>query len=294
MANTIFITAEVSSNGAVAISVLNKETLKTMFPAMNPDFVKIVANVRDLTGEYPVGTIFAVSNEQMVTNKETDIRILEMAPLLFKNSVLYNPEDKVKVTEENVNDYIQHVLNRYGLKDIEKAKKELNPIIDRFESLTDWKFDKEALFDPKIPETIEEVDKSKSIDLFTWLRHKYPVPSIEDCGMHIEHDLWFRLVRNIIRGKNTMLIGPTGSGKTEIIELISRLMGLNLSIQDMGTVQDAQSALLGVHRLNENNESIFDPAPFVGHVQNEGIILLDEMNRSPLSANNILFPVLDR
>jgi len=210
MANTIFITAEVSSNGAVAISVLNKETLKTMFPAMNPDSVKIVANVRDLTGEYPVGTIFAVSNEQMVTNKETDIRILEMAPLLFKNSVLYNPEDKVKVTEENVNDYIQHVLNRYGLKDIEKAKKELNPIIDRFESLTDWKFDKKALFDPKIPETIEEVDKSKSIDLFTWLRHKYPVPSIEDCGMHIEHDLWFRLVRNIIRGKNTMLIGPTG------------------------------------------------------------------------------------
>jgi hypothetical protein len=52
-----------------------------------------------------------------------------------------------------------------------------------------------------------------------------------------------------------------------------------LSIQDMGTVQDAQSALLGVHRLNKEGHSDFDYAPFVGHIQREGIVLLDELNR---------------
>lgn len=71
-------------------------------------------------------------------------------------------------------------------------------------------------------------------------------------------------------------------------------MSKPLSIQDMGTVQDAQSALLGVHRLNKEGHSDFDYAPFVGHVQRDGIVLLDELNRAPLSAANILFPCLDK
>lgn len=70
-------------------------------------------------------------------------------------------------------------------------------------------------------------------------------------------------------------------------------MEKELFIQDMGTVQDAQSALLGVHRLNKEGHSAFEYAPFVGHIKSEGIILLDELSRAPLAANNILFPCLD-
>jgi len=62
----------------------------------------------------------------------------------------------------------------------------------------------------------------------------------------------------------------------------------------MGTVHDAQSALLGVHRIGSSGTSEFDYAPFVGHIQEEGIVLLDELSRAPLAANNILFPCLDR
>ena len=65
-------------------------------------------------------------------------------------------------------------------------------------------------------------------------------------------------------------------------------------IQDMGTIHDSQSALLGVHRLNKEGVSAFEYAPFVSHVQSGGIVLLDELSRAPLGANNILFPVLDR
>ncbi len=56
-------------------------------------------------------------------------------------------------------------------------------------------------------------------------------------------------------------------------------MKLSLNIQDMGTVQDAQSALLGVHRIDSHGHSEFDYAPFVEHIQTPGIVLLDEISR---------------
>jgi len=122
---------------------------------------------------------------------------------------------------------------------------------------------------------------------------QYPCPSEAEIGFHIEPEIWYLLIRNILKGENVLLIGPTGSGKTELVSHIAKAMSKTLSIQDMGTVQDAQSALLGVHRLNKEGHSDFDYAPFVGHIQKEGIVLLDELSRAPMSAANILFPCLD-
>lgn len=123
---------------------------------------------------------------------------------------------------------------------------------------------------------------------------KYPCPSIADIGFHIQPEVWYLLIRNVLKGDNTLLIGPTGSGKTEVVEHIANAMKTDLFYQDMGTIQDAQSALLGVHRLNKDGVSEFDYAPFVDYVQRPGIILLDELNRAPLASSNILFPCLDR
>lgn len=122
----------------------------------------------------------------------------------------------------------------------------------------------------------------------------YPCPSESEIGFHIEPEVWYLLVRNIMKGENTLIIGPTGTGKTELISHVSKAMGKVLQTVDMGTVQDAQSALLGVHRLNKDGHSEFDYAPFVDYVQKPGIVLLDEINRAPLSAANILFPCLDK
>jgi len=86
-------------------------------------------------------------------------------------------------------------------------------------------------------------------------------------------------VRNVLRGENIMLIGDTGTGKTEIVKHLAKALEKDLFIQDMGTVQDAQSALLGVHTLNKEGISEFKHAPFVGHIQSGGIVLLDELSR---------------
>lgn len=131
----------------------------------------------------------------------------------------------------------------------------------------------------------------KTLTLLERIREEHPCPPIET-GFYVEPRIWEFLVRNIMQHKNTMLIGPTGTGKTEIIMKICETLGLDCHIYDMGSMQDPLTDLLGSHRL-ENGSSIFDYAKFVEDVQKPGVILLDELSRAPLMTNNILFPCLD-
>lgn len=89
-----------------------------------------------------------------------------------------------------------------------------------------------------------------------------------------------------------MIIGPTGSGKTSCVKEVCSRMGIPLHVFDMGSMIDPISNLLGVHRL-EDGKSIFDYAKFTKVIQEPCVILLDELNRSSLGANNVLFPCLD-
>lgn len=136
-----------------------------------------------------------------------------------------------------------------------------------------------------------EFSVERTLTLIDKIREEHPCPSIES-GFYIEERNWLFLVRNIMQHKNTMLIGPTGTGKTEIIMKICESLGLECNIYDMGSMQDPLTDLLGSHRL-ENGSSIFDYAKFVDDVQKPGVILLDELSRAPLMTNNILFPCLD-
>ena len=154
----------------------------------------------------------------------------------------------------------------------------------------DWeKMQYDTGFDASKAYDFNTVDKPKTI--LDTIREKYPCPSI-DSGFYVETRTWEFLVRNIMRHKNTMLIGPTGTGKTEIIMRICEQLGLECHIYDMGSMQDPLTDLLGSHRL-ENGSSIFDYAKFVEDIQKPGVILLDELSRAPLMTNNILFPCLD-
>ena len=117
-------------------------------------------------------------------------------------------------------------------------------------------------------------------------------PTIDNSGFYIDDKKWKYLVRNIIRKKPTLLIGPTGTGKTELILMACKQLGINCEVHDMGSMQDPLTDLIGCHRIKDGS-STFDYAKFVDDVQKPGVILLDELSRAPLMTNNILFPCLD-
>jgi MoxR-like ATPase len=121
---------------------------------------------------------------------------------------------------------------------------------------------------------------------------KFEIPTIDKNGFHVAHKQWRLIVRNILRKENTILTGPTGTGKTELVMLACRQAGIDCHVFDMGSMHDPISGLLGTHRIHQGG-SVFDYSRFTEVVQKPGIVLLDELNRAPVTALNILFPCLD-
>ena len=149
----------------------------------------------------------------------------------------------------------------------------------------------ESDFDPKVAYGGTDEYGVEDATLMVNIKQEHPCPDIST-GFYIEEKRWNILVRNILKHKNTMLVGPTGTGKTDVIIRICKTLGIPCRIYDMGAMMDPLTDLLGSHRL-ENGTSKFDYAKFVQDVQEPGVILLDEISRAPAMTNNILFPCLD-
>jgi MoxR-like ATPase len=229
--------------------------------------------------KFPIGTCFIVSD---ISWGELSSKIVGSVRPLFYEDQIYVTSLAAENTPTNADiEYLMDYMIASSEYRCEGARKYATMFM-------------EAGYAVDVEAKCKEFTEDTSGTLRDRIIRQYPCPKESEIGFHVEEDVWYLLVRNIMRGENTLLIGPTGSGKTELVSHITKAMGKHLSIQDMGTVQDAQSALLGVHRLNKEGHSDFDYAPFVSHIQQEGIVLLDELNRAPLSAANILFPCLDK
>lgn len=107
----------------------------------------------------------------------------------------------------------------------------------------------------------------------------------------------FEIIKhNIEYAVNTMLIGATGTGKTEVVANIAKVFNLPLTIFDMGTMTDPVMGLVGTHVITVEDgvtKSEFKRSRFSEVIQQPGIVLLDEISRAGAMANNLLFPCLD-
>jgi len=115
-------------------------------------------------------------------------------------------------------------------------------------------------------------------------------------GYMLNEGMYKVMVRNVEAGTNTLLLGPTGAGKTELVDAIAKHLDLPLTIIDMGTMTDPIVSLVGSHTISVQDgvtRSEFKRSRFSEIIQRPGIVLLDELSRASAQANNLLFPVLD-
>ena len=105
---------------------------------------------------------------------------------------------------------------------------------------------------------------------------------------------WKFLVRSAMRGKNIMMTGPAGCGKTMAAKALTNSLNRPHFYFNLGATQDPRSALIGNTHFNKSDGTFFSEALFVKAIQTEdAIILLDELSRAHPEAHNILMTVLD-
>lgn len=104
---------------------------------------------------------------------------------------------------------------------------------------------------------------------------------------------WKLLIRTVLRGKNIMLTGPSGEGKTLSVHAVKAALGRPFFYINLGNMQDPQTALIGKTHFKDG-ETLFKESYFVKALRTpNAIILLDEFSRLNDDAENILMSVLD-
>ena len=105
---------------------------------------------------------------------------------------------------------------------------------------------------------------------------------------------WKYLVRSAMRGRNILMVGPAGTGKTMAAKyLVSALKRPDFYF-NLGATQDPRSTLIGNTHFNKESGTYFSESLFIKAIQTENaVILLDELSRAHPEAWNILMTVLD-
>jgi len=105
---------------------------------------------------------------------------------------------------------------------------------------------------------------------------------------------WKYLIRSAVRGKNIMMTGPAGCGKTLAAKsLINGLDRPNFYF-NLGATQDPRATLIGNVHFDKAKGTFFSESLFVKAIQTpNAVILIDELTRAHPDAWNILMTVLD-
>ena len=105
---------------------------------------------------------------------------------------------------------------------------------------------------------------------------------------------WKYLVRSGVRGKNIMMTGPAGCGKTMAAKSLVNSLDRPDFYFNLGATQDPRSTLIGNTHFSKEKGTYFSQSLFVEAIQTpNAVILLDELSRAHPDAWNILMTVLD-
>lgn len=105
---------------------------------------------------------------------------------------------------------------------------------------------------------------------------------------------WKYLVRSAMRGKNIMMTGAAGCGKTMAAKRLVEALDRPEFYFNLGATQDPRGTLIGNTHFKKEEGTMFSESLFVKAIQTkDAIILLDEISRAHPEAWNILMTVLD-
>ena len=118
--------------------------------------------------------------------------------------------------------------------------------------------------------------------------------SLKPTGLVMKELKWKYLIRSAVRGKNIMMTGQAGCGKTLAAKSLVNALDRPDFYFNLGATQDPRSTLIGNVHYNKDKGTYFSESLFVKAIQTpNAVILLDELTRAHPDAWNILMTVLD-
>ena len=153
---------------------------------------------------------------------------------------------------------------------------------------TDW----EGLNSLKVAVTPSNVELPvEQLELMEFIKTSKDLKPKE---LFLSETKWKFLVRSAMRGKNIMMTGPAGCGKTMAAKTLTNSLNRPHFYFNLGATQDPRATLIGNTHFSKADGTFFSEALFVKAIQTENaVILLDELSRAHPEAHNILMTVLD-
>ena len=132
---------------------------------------------------------------------------------------------------------------------------------------------------------------SEHAEVLSFIHSSY---SLKPKGLMMSELKWKYLIRSAVRGKNIMMTGPAGCGKTMAAKSVVNSLDRPDYYFNLGATQDPRSTLVGNVQFDKGKGTYFSESLFVKAIQTpNSVILLDELSRAHPDAWNILMTVLD-
>ena len=155
-----------------------------------------------------------------------------------------------------------------------------------------WKrYDGEVASTPTETSTMGVDLPTEHAEVLNFIHNSY---NLKPKGLMMTELKWKYLIRSAVRGKNIMMTGPAGCGKTMAAKVLVNSLDRPDYYFNLGATQDPRSTLIGNTHFEDKKGTYFSESLFVKAIQTENaVILLDELSRAHPDAWNILMTVLD-
>ena len=128
-------------------------------------------------------------------------------------------------------------------------------------------------------------------DIVNFIMNSY---GLKPKGLVMNELKWKYLIRSAVRGKNIMMTGQAGCGKTLSAKSLVNALDRPNFYFNLGATQDPRSTLIGNVHFDKSKGTYFSESLFVKAIQTpNAVVLLDELTRAHPDAWNILMTVLD-